>query len=98
MLDATPITPLDQKGAVKAASSPEVVQNSATDVDGSKLVEFASKEARGDKIRVDDSDGKAQGDDRGGIGQDKRQRDLRIVVDALGGGFRDLLAERGCYW
>jgi hypothetical protein len=104
LLDATPITPLTQHGSLKAASSPEVVQNSATDVDGTKLVDFASKEARGQKLRVEDntaghvSDGGKE--DEVGIGNEakRRQRDLRVVIDALGKDFRDLLAKEGCYW
>jgi hypothetical protein len=104
LLDATPITPLSQHGSLKAASSPEVVQNSATDVDGSKLVEFASKEAKGEKLRVEDNtaDDESGGgkDDQVGIGNaaKRRQRYLRVVIDALGKDFRDLLAKEGCYW
>lgn len=99
LLDATPITSLTQHGAPKAASSPEVVQSSATDVDGSRLVEFAHREARGDKIRVEDANsGKdVQSQDLGHQAK-KRQKELRVVVDALGQEFRDLLARQGCYW
>ncbi|OCT48431.1 succinate dehydrogenase (ubiquinone) flavoprotein subunit [Cladophialophora carrionii] len=113
LLDATPITPLTQHGSLKAASSPEVVQSSATDVDGSRLVDFAAREAKGEKIRVEDqrregSEQKTEEQnqnrdhktDEVGIGMDarKRQRELRVVIDALGREFRDLLAKRGCYW
>lgn len=52
LLDATAITPLTPSGPPKRAASPEVVQNSATDVDGTKMVQFGGKEARGDHIRV----------------------------------------------
>jgi hypothetical protein len=138
LLDATPITPLTLHGSPKAASSPEVVQSSATDVDGSRLVDFAAQEARGEKIRVEDQRRHGSGDkddedrpeskdqhqhqhqhhnrhgnqtrkrnqtrthkaDETGIGNDarKRQRELKIVIDALGRDFRDLLAREGCYW
>ncbi|EXJ54384.1 hypothetical protein A1O7_09723 [Cladophialophora yegresii CBS 114405] len=105
LLDATPITPLTQHGSLKAASSPEVVQSSATDVDGSRLVEFADTEARGGKIRVEDqsrSQGESQSQNRDevGIGVEarKRQRELKVVIDALGREFRELLGRRGCCW
>ncbi|KAJ9613955.1 hypothetical protein H2200_002091 [Cladophialophora chaetospira] len=102
LLDATPITPLSQHGSLKAASSPEVIQASATDVDGSRLVNFAKEEARGEKIRVEDQNKGSHDDkkDEVGIGNEakKRQRDLKIVIDALGKDFRDLLAKEGCYW
>lgn len=102
LLDATPITPLTQHGSLKAASSPEVIQSSATDVDGSRLVDFAKQEARGEKIRVEDQSKGFHDDkkDEVGIGSEakKRQRDLKIVIDALGKDFRDLLANEGCYW
>ncbi|KIW93440.1 uncharacterized protein Z519_06045 [Cladophialophora bantiana CBS 173.52] len=106
LLDATPITPLSQQGSLKAASSPEVVQASATDVDGSKLVEFKNKEARGVKIRVEDQKPHGENaknekeDDDVGIGYNarKRQKQLKIVIDAMGDGFRDLLARKACYW
>lgn len=102
LLDATPITPLTQSGSLKAASSPEVVQASATDVDGSRLVTFEAREARGERIRVEDSksQNKENGEEAVGIGHEarKRQKELRVVIDALGREFRTLLAERGCYW
>ncbi len=103
LLDATPITPLTQHGSLKAASSPEVVQASATDVDGSQLVEFKAQEARGEKIRVEDQVGGHAEDgkkDKIGIGNAalERQKDLRVVIDALGSDFRALLAKEGCYW
>ncbi|KEF52236.1 uncharacterized protein A1O9_11863 [Exophiala aquamarina CBS 119918] len=109
LLDATPITPLTQTGTLNAASSPEIVQSSAKDVDGSTLVQFGSKEARGDEICVEPttaSTGTATGADANpakapdGLGQNTRQRQagLRIVVDALGSDFRKLLAEKGCAW
>jgi hypothetical protein len=70
---------------LQTASSPEVVQASATDVDGSELVHFARKEARGEKIRVSD-DAK------------ERLKKLKIVTDAMAPQFRELLAERGKTW
>lgn len=106
LLDATPITPLTQSGPLKAASSPEVVQASAADVDGKKLVQFASQEAKGEKIRVEEperQDGKkkntADNDPAGiGLGARERQKDLKVVIDAMGTQFRQLLAEQSCYW
>ncbi|KIW22525.1 uncharacterized protein PV07_12403 [Cladophialophora immunda] len=102
LLDATPITPLSQHGSLKAASSPEVIQASATDVDGSRLVHFRNKEARGEKIRVEDQQpfGHNGKEDEVGIGNEarKKQKELRIVIDAMGDGFRELLAKKGCYW
>lgn len=53
LLERTPITPLTPSGKVKRASSAEVVQNSTADSQGNTLVEFAGKEARGEKIAVD---------------------------------------------
>ncbi|KAK4938418.1 hypothetical protein LTR10_021135 [Elasticomyces elasticus] len=96
LLDATPITPLTQSGPVKAASSPEVVQSSATDVDGSKLAHFGSAEAKGQQIRVE---GSTKGD-AAGIGNEarERQKQLKVVIDAMGQPFRNLLATKGCYW
>ncbi|KIW74192.1 hypothetical protein Z517_12132 [Fonsecaea pedrosoi CBS 271.37] len=103
LLDATPITPLSQQGSPKAASSPEVVEASATDVDGSKLVNFKNKEARGEKIRVEDQQpllGSIGKEDDVGISQGarKRQKQLKIVIDAMGDEFRQLLAKEACYW
>lgn len=104
LLDATPITPLTQTGPLNAASSPEIIQSSATDVDGSELVQFGSKEARGDEIRVEPANASTGADTRqakaDGLGQNARQRQagLRIIVDALGPDFRKLLAEKGCDW
>lgn len=109
LLDATPITPLTQSGTLNAASSPQIIQSSATDVDGSELVHFGSKEARGDELRVVDSEGeggpgtsstnsKSGGKDELGQSARQRQKRLRIVVDALGTDFRKLLAEKGCDW
>lgn len=96
LLDATPITPLTQSGSVKAASSPEVVQASATDVDGSRLVHFGAAEAKGQQIRVE---GHTK-DDSIGIGSEARERQakLKVVIDAMGDDFRKLLAQKGCYW
>jgi hypothetical protein len=95
LLEATPITPLTRSGPLKSAGSPEVVQSSAADVDGSKLVQFGAKEARGDKIHVDQGDTGAKS-----ITQQARQRQkqLKVVVDAMHEPFRTLLAERACYW
>lgn len=55
LLDNTPITPLTAEGKVKAASSAEVVNASAADVDGEKLVVLQEKEADGEKIRVNEA-------------------------------------------
>jgi len=88
------------------------MQSSATDVDGSALVHFGAKEARGEEIRVEAANpssriGTGTGTDAGrqakssdGLGQNARQRqaDLRIVVEALGKDFRMLLAEKSCDW
>ena len=104
LLDATPITPLTQHGPVKAASSPEVVRASAADVDGSKLVEFGSAEARGEKIRVEDQNHlgeksmEGEGMETGSEAMKKRQRDVDVVIEALGKDFRDLMGREGCYW
>jgi hypothetical protein len=102
LLDATPITPLTQSGSLKAASSPEVVQSSATDVDGSRLVNFGPKEARGAQIRVEDGITRNGGkqEDAVGIGHQARQRqkEMKVVIDAMSGKFRKLLAEKGCSW
>jgi hypothetical protein len=54
-------------------------------VDGSELVHFEGKEARGEKIRVSD-------DVR------ERQKRLKVVIDAMGLQFRRLLAEKGRNW
>lgn len=115
LLDATPITPLTQKGPMTSASSPEVVQSSATDVDGTPLVEFAGPEASGDKVRVvpelhhhdhhdhhqhRPSKEKGEHGHGGRFGYEVRakQRETKIVVDALGEEFRKMLARDGCYW
>ena len=83
LLDKTPITPQSQEGRIRQASSKDVVNESAADVDGEKMVEFEEEEARGQKIQV-----------KGG----GRKPDVRVVVEALGEGFRRLLAERSCDW
>jgi hypothetical protein len=95
LLDATPITPLTQSGPPKAASSPEVVQASATDVDGSKLVHFGPEEAKGERIRVDHGTTKRKSSTHEAR---ERQKQLMIVIDAMGEDFRKLLAEKTCYW
>ncbi len=99
LLEATPITPLTQSGPVKSASSPEVVQSSATDVDGSPLVHFGAKEARGEKIHVDKLN-KHENNDKTDLAHQARQRQkqLKVVIDAMHEQFRALLAERACYW
>jgi len=51
LLENTPITPLKQQGAVNKASTPAVVNQSATDVDGGQMLQLAAKDARGDKVR-----------------------------------------------
>ncbi|EXJ92981.1 hypothetical protein A1O3_01537 [Capronia epimyces CBS 606.96] len=101
LLDASPITPLTQSGPLKAASSPEVVQASAADVDGNKMVQFGAQEARGEKIRVEDRAGQHNKDKdpaRRDRGAPDRQKELKVVIDALGSQFRQLLAEQGCHW
>ncbi|KAJ9501143.1 hypothetical protein H2202_003701 [Exophiala xenobiotica] len=95
LLDATPITPLTQSGPPKAASSPEVVQASATDVDGSKLVHFGQAEAKGERIRVDQGTTKRKSSTQEAR---ERQKQLKIVIDAMAEDFRKLLAEKTCYW
>ncbi|KAG9777749.1 hypothetical protein ABEF93_006679 [Exophiala dermatitidis] len=108
LLDATPITPVTQTGPPKAASSPEVVQASATDVDGRKLVDFdtttmattTTRDTTADTTTADtstktDTD---TSDVQIGLGPREQQKQLRLVIDALGSSFRKLLAERGCYW
>lgn len=82
LLDKTPITPQTQQGDIRQASSADVVNESAADVDGEKMVEFEDAEAKGEKIKV----------------KDKRKPDVKIVVEALGEKFRSLLAERSCDW
>ena len=82
LLDNTSITPLTQHGKVKSASSPEVVNQSAADVDGEKMVEFEAEEARGEKIEV-----------RG-----NKKPDVRLVVEKLGDDFRKMLAEDSLTW
>jgi Domain of unknown function in PX-proteins (DUF3818) len=52
LLDKTPITPQTQDGKIRQASSADVVNESAADVDGEKLVEFEDREAKGEKIKV----------------------------------------------
>lgn len=52
LLDNTSITPLTQQGRLNSATSPDVVQQSATDVDGEQLVQFDNKTATGDNLRV----------------------------------------------
>ncbi|KIW14415.1 hypothetical protein PV08_07198 [Exophiala spinifera] len=111
LLDATPITPLTQSGPPKAASSPEVVRASATDVDGSRLVDFGPEEASGAKIRVEGGGGGVGGSSNkyststssskspSSIHEAReRQRQYRVIVDAMGQEFRSLLAERSRYW
>lgn len=98
LLDATPITPLTQSGNLNAASSPQIFQSSATDVDGSELVHFGSKEARGDELRVEGADPAQSKREELGQSARQRQKGLRIVVDALSVDFRKLIAEKGCDW
>ena len=87
LLDKTPITPQTQEGKLRQASSKDVVNESAADVDGERMVVFEDEEARGEKIKV--------GDGKGGLAG---KPDVRVVVEALGGRFRKLLGERSCDW
>lgn len=86
ILDHTPVTPHSQKGKPQAASSGPVVEASAKDVDGEKMVSFeTSKEEKKNK-------------EQGQVGGGMKKPDVRIVVEAMGEGFRRLLAERSCTW
>jgi hypothetical protein len=84
LLDNTPITPLTASGNVETASSKDVVDGSAKDVNGVKMISLpdgnpgAKKLVRG---------GKASG-----------KPDVRPVVEALGKDFRTLLGRRSVYW
>lgn len=51
ILDNTPITPHSQQGKPVKATNPQVVNDSAKDVDGEKLAEFPAKEARGEQVK-----------------------------------------------
>lgn len=78
LLDSTPVTPLTAHGKPQRASDKAVVENSATDVDGGKMVELNVKDTRAVTAG--------------------RKPDTKVVIDAMGKQFRELLAERSCYW
>jgi hypothetical protein len=84
-LDKTPITPLEPTGKVRGASSKEVVERSAQDVDGEQMVDF--KEGN-----------PGAGQAKGGINSENRQPDVSVVIEAMGKDFRELLAKRSVYW
>ncbi len=88
LLDNTPITPLLPSGMVEKASSKEVVIGSTADVDGENLVEVSDGKTGVEKVRE-----RVNGEDsRSG------KPDVKIIVEAMGQDFRELLGARGIYW
>ncbi|KAI9875226.1 MAG: hypothetical protein M1823_007522, partial [Watsoniomyces obsoletus] len=103
LLDKTPITPQTQTGSVRTASSKDVVRESAVDVDGVKMVEFGDGVAGGENIRVRMEEAGGEGDagedvEEGNGGDGKGMKggkpNVSVVIEALGDGFRRLLAEK----
>lgn len=95
LLDSTPITPLTIHGKPNRASDKAIWEKSATDVDGGKTVEFDSNQKVLDAHKVKPSVA-------GGGTTDKKHTvkkpDVKVVIDALGGDFRKLLAEKSLNW
>jgi len=85
LLDKTPITPLEPTGKVKSASSKEVVEGSAQDVNGEQMVDFREGNPGAGQVK-------------GGINSENKQPDVRVVIEAMGKDFRGLLAKRSVYW
>jgi Domain of unknown function in PX-proteins (DUF3818) len=85
LLDNTPITPLRPTGEVNAASSKEAVKGSAEDVDGQQMANFVEGHPGTSKVE-------------GGDKVESKKPDVKIVIDAMGSDFRELLAARSLYW
>lgn len=90
LLDSTPITPLTLQGKPNRASDKAIWQNSATDADGGKTVEFDSS----GKKDVLDAHKVKPNVPGGGTQKQVKKPDVKIVIDVLGEDFRKLLAEQ----
>lgn len=88
LLDNTSITPLSPSGKVEKASGKSVIKGSTKDVDGEMFLEVPDGKTGAEKVRERVS----------GEGSASGKPDVRIVVEAMGQDFRDLLAARGIYW
>ena len=88
LLDNTPITPLSPSGKAEKASGRNVVKGSMKNMDGETLVEILDGKTGAEKVRESVS----------GEGSISGKPDVRVVIEALGQDFRELLAARGIYW
>lgn len=95
LLDSTPITPLTAHGKPNRASDKEIVERSATDVDGGKTVEYETTGKALDAQKVKPS---VPGGGTDGKQNTVKKPDVKVVIDALGENFRKLLAEESLYW
>ena len=82
LLDSTAITPATAHGPARYGKDADVLNRSAKDVDGAQMEERGRTSKPMEPARKETS-GRA---------------DVRPVVDALLGKFRELLGVRGCYW
>ena len=91
LLDSTLITPATAQGPVRHGANVDIVNNSATDVDGGQMGTLDESNAGKNLQKV------LEGAQKGTESHHKKP-DVRPVVDAMLPAFRRLLAERSCYW
>lgn len=84
LLDGTAVTSATAHGPPRRGGHHEVVNQSAVDVDGERLVEI-QQDHTGDRLREKVVSGGAR-------------PEVRPVLDAMLSGFRDMLASKSCYW
>ena len=93
LLDSTLITPATAHGPVRRAGNQDVVNQSATDVDGEQMVEIEKKRAGKDLEKV------LEGREKDAKSRGRVERpDVAPVIDSMLKGFRHILAEKSCNW
>jgi len=99
LLDATPVTPLTATGKPHRASDKDIVERSAMDVDGGKMLEYGTTGGKTlDAQKVKPGVSSAATDGKKNKNNGARKPDVGVVVEALGDEFRRLLGERSLYW
>lgn len=95
LMDSTPITPLTAHGRPHRASDKAIVEKSATDVDGGKMVEFETKQKTLDSAKVMPSVSRNSAQGKKNV---SKKPDVKVVIEAFSDDFRKLLAERNLNW
>jgi hypothetical protein len=84
LLDNTLITPSEPTGKVQTGSSKKLLEGSPKYADRKRIMDFKEENSASKVEKVK--------------GPVKEKPDVGVVVEALGGDFRKLLAERSVYW